>query len=100
MIFEDDDILGCPACGDESTHVDEVSAYSAGGQYVVITASGEDEFARLGSEASFHDEHVGRRHEFRLQLYCEGCRCTTEITLRQHKGATLVSLRDDGLVRR
>lgn len=93
MVFRDGGTLACPFCEGETTHVDVVRAYSAGGQSAFIEAMGEDQNARLGSGASFHKENVGRRHEFRFYIDCEECGATTEVTLRQHKGATLISTR-------
>lgn len=96
FLFTDGAALLCPHCQFNFVHVDDV--YVAGrpredGEVhpVHVDAGGR---ARSDSSVSLPIPDVGRRHVFALQGWCEGCGGHFTLEFSQHKGQTMVAIRE------
>jgi hypothetical protein len=90
-----DDVLLCPNCGDQWTHVDVVRVTAASRQLATITATGEDSQARLSTSNLWPvGSYDGRRHTISVELTCETCPTRSALEFKQHKGQTFVVWRE------
>jgi hypothetical protein len=89
--------LLCPMCGFNCTHLDVV--------YVAARPTGEDGdvlpiridssgSATFGNSVQLPIPDVGRRHVISIVGYCEGCAAGFALEFMQHKGETLVAVRE------
>ncbi len=86
-------ILACPACGEDYTHIEriEVGARSEDSPAIVVQVdaiTGEVLRQRLPAST---DMPSRRRHWLTIFVQCEMCGATTPVTFAQHKGWTLVN---------
>lgn len=84
------DIVLCPSCGTDATHVDSVRLIAADGRGWQLDASGEDNSAQVASHA-VTTEPSGRRHRIVLIGTCEQG-CSFELRWTQHKGGTYLAV--------
>jgi uncharacterized Zn finger protein (UPF0148 family) len=90
----EDGMLVCPACGvSVHTHVDEVLVRNAAGHFVEVSATGEDDGARLSTYSGAAGKpYRGRRHTVMLAVSCEECGGMSWLSFEQHKGSTLLEV--------
>jgi hypothetical protein len=85
--------LLCPACGDNHLHHILVIAFERDSEdaptrvIVVQQDSSVRDVGELGKNPS------SRRNGIAIRFWCENCDALAELTLAQHKGATLVGWR-------
>lgn len=78
-------LISCPICGDQNTHIDDVSVRVAGGT-LRVRISGEDEHCRMDMSGDYLPNGL-RRHTITLSGWCESGH-TWQWDWRQDKGAT------------
>ena len=96
FLYAQDGMLLCPHCGERFIHIDDV--YVAGrpredGEVVPVhvDAAGRP---HTGPAVSVPIPDVGRRHAVSLKGWCETCSGSFTIEFVQHKGHTLVAVRE------
>lgn len=87
-VNEHEQLIGCPVCGDQNTHIDDVAVKSPKGT-LRGHASGEDDSARITVELDYVANH-GRRHSIAVYGWCESGHAWTW-SWQQTKGSTWFS---------
>ncbi len=96
FLYNQDGVLLCPHCSEQYVHIDDV--YVAGrpredGNIVPVHVDSAGR-QNNGSGVALPIPDVGRRHAFCLRGWCETCAGTFTIEFVQHKGQTLISVRE------
>ena len=97
FLFTEDGALLCPKCGDSYTHLDEV--FIAGraredGNIAPVHVDAAGNVTANDSRVALPIPEIGRRHAFSIKGWCEGCAGHFTIEFVQHKGQTMVTVRE------
>lgn len=96
QIDEEDRHLLCPRCGCDNLHQHTVRVGARRGEDrpgVVVEVSLADitaEEPRVTTRMGVEADYLGRRDDLSIQFWCESCHGESTLTIRQHKGLTLV----------
>ena len=96
FLFTDGYALLCPHCQSNYVHIDDVYVAGRPREDSEVHPVHVDAGGRTSSDPSISlpIAGLGRRHVFALKGWCEGCSGHFTLEFTQHKGQTLVAIRE------
>jgi hypothetical protein len=94
------DELLCPSCNNGNLHHVKITVFDRpeDDRVTTVTEFSSGNVFRRNVPSAKTDNPSGRRHGIAIRLRCEHCRVISELTVSQHKGATLLAMRDAGRI--
>lgn len=95
-------ILQCPVCGEDYTHISSVSVFARGedeSKGLHVSVSGIDTYNCTATPSVIVDNNMsgntsGRRGSVSFTFHCEICQNQSTVAFSQHKGNTHIAVVD------